>query len=53
MNSRLRTTTLIAFACAAPLALHAQFDFKIGERSVQIHSFASQGFAYTNDNNYT
>jgi len=32
--------------------MHAQFDFTIAGRPVQVHSFASQGFAYSNDNNY-
>jgi hypothetical protein len=27
-------------------------EFKIFDRSVQVHGFASQGFAYTNDNNW-
>jgi hypothetical protein len=36
----------------APGLLQAQFDFKLAGRTVQVHSFASQGFAYSNDNNY-
>ena len=32
--------------------LQAQLNFEIGERPVQIHSFMSQGFAYSNGNNY-
>jgi hypothetical protein len=36
----------------APVLLHAQFDFKLANRVVQIHSFAQQGFAYSNVNNY-
>ena len=36
-----------------PIAgLHAQFDFTLDGRQVQIHSFASQGFGYSDDNNY-
>jgi len=35
-----------------PGLAHAQFDFKIAGRPVQIHGFASQGFAYSNQNNY-
>ncbi len=35
----------------APLSLRAQ-DFKIDGREVQIHGFASQGFIYTDDNNW-
>ena len=42
---------LLMFA-ALPGALQAQFDFTIAGHDVQIHSFASQGFAYSNDNNY-
>jgi hypothetical protein len=45
------TTLLFAAALGAPL-LNAQFDFDVDGKSVQIHSFASQGFAYSNDNNY-
>jgi hypothetical protein len=47
-----RTLVLTGFLCAAPVALHAQFDFTVDGRDVQIHSFASQGFMYTNQNNY-
>jgi hypothetical protein len=36
----------------APGLLYGQFDFKIADRTIQVHSFASQGFAYSNDNNY-
>jgi hypothetical protein len=32
-------------------ALRAQ-DFKIGSRPVQVHGFASQGYLYSNQNNY-
>ncbi|MGC2197681.1 MAG: hypothetical protein WA628_23620, partial [Terriglobales bacterium] len=35
----------------APLSVQAQ-EFKLFERQVQIHGFASQGFVYTNDNNW-
>jgi hypothetical protein len=37
--------------CAARLSLHAQ-EFKLFDRQVQIHGFGSQGFVYTNDNNW-
>jgi hypothetical protein len=30
----------------------AQFDFKVEEREVQVHSFASQVFMYTDQNDY-
>jgi len=49
---RAKTAVWITFLCAAPVALHAQFDFTVDGRQVQVHSFASQGFAYSNDNNY-
>jgi len=42
----------MAVLCATPLALQAQFDFKVDGRDVQVHSFASQGFAYSNNNNF-
>jgi hypothetical protein len=29
-----------------------KFDFKVDGRPIQIHSFGSQGFLYSNDNNY-
>lgn len=47
--------TLLAVAAATSLLpgnLFAQFDFRVAGRNVQIHSFASQGFAYSNQNNY-
>jgi len=47
-----KTVTLAAALCAAPGAIYAQFDFTVDGRSVQIHSFVSQGFGYSNDNNY-
>ena len=37
---------------AAPLGSQAQFNFSVLGRPVQIHGFASQGFGYSNDNNY-
>jgi len=50
MNVTVRMGLMVA--CALPGLLHAQFDFTIGGRDVQIHSFVSQGFGYSNDNNY-
>lgn len=44
-----------AMALAAMLSsglLYAQFEFKLAGRKAQVHSFASQGFAYSNGNNY-
>jgi hypothetical protein len=48
------TTTRIGLmlVCALPGLLHAQFDFTIDGRQVQVHSFVTQGFAYSDDNNY-
>jgi hypothetical protein len=47
-----KTMVLAVALSAAPSLLHAQFDFRIADRPVQVHSFASQGFMYSNDNNY-
>jgi hypothetical protein len=52
MKFRFSQFALLATLCAAPVALHAQFDFKLDGRDVQVHSFASQGFMYSNQNNY-
>src|ERR1700733_2205043 len=43
--------TLLTILFLAPIGLHAQ-DFKLFDRSVQVHGFASVGLAYTNDNNW-
>jgi hypothetical protein len=48
MNKFLITAVL----CVAPIVVHAQADFSVGGRTVQVHSFLSQGFAYSNDNNF-
>ena len=37
--------------CAAPVALRGQ-EFKVFDRTVQLHGFASQGFVYTDQNNW-
>jgi hypothetical protein len=37
--------------CVTPTAAQGQ-EFKIFDRTVQVHGFASQGFVYTNDNNW-
>jgi len=52
MLAQTKPIAFIIVACAAPAALQAQFDFKIDDRDVQIHSFAQQGFAYSNQNNF-
>jgi len=47
-----RTVLLLSIClCAARLSLQAQ-EFKLFDRQVQIHGFASQGFVYTNNNNW-
>lgn len=52
MNSITAKIALIAIASAVTPALQAQFNFSVDGRQVQVHSFVSQGFAYSNDNNY-
>src|ERR1700676_5360264 len=52
MDIRATAIALAALVCASPAALHAQFDFNVAGRPVQVHSVASQGFAYSNQNNY-
>jgi hypothetical protein len=49
---KVKTMVLAAALSVAPGLLHAQFDFTIDGKDVQIHSFISQGFGYSNDNNY-
>jgi hypothetical protein len=44
--------TLALALSLAPGLLHAQFNFKLADRDVQIHSFATQGYMYSNQNNY-
>jgi hypothetical protein len=48
-----RRTVLLLSIClgAARLSGYAQ-DFKLFDRTVQVHGWLSQGFAYSNDNNY-
>src|ERR1700691_301134 len=40
-----------AWLCSGSINLHAQ-EFKLFNRTVQVHGFVSQGFVYTNDNNW-
>jgi hypothetical protein len=49
---QVKTIIFAAVLSGVPGLLHGQVDFRIADRSVQIHSFASQGLAYSNDNNY-
>jgi hypothetical protein len=47
-----RTLLLLSIClCAARLSLYAQ-ELKLFDRTIQFHGFASQGFVYTNDNNW-
>ena len=48
----LRSIVLAAAIFAVPGLTYAQFDFHVAGRDVQVHSFASQGFMYSNQNNY-
>src|SRR5688572_7052788 len=38
--------------CAIPGLVHAQADFRVLGHEVQIHGFLSEGFAYSDHNNY-
>jgi hypothetical protein len=48
-----RRTVLLLFLClcAAGFSLQAQ-EFKLFDRQIQIHGFATQGFVHTNDNDW-
>lgn len=48
----IKSMILAASLSVAPGILHAQFDFKLAGRDIQVHSFAQQGFAYSNNNNF-
>jgi hypothetical protein len=50
MNTRMRI--LVAGIALGPAVLDGQFNVKFGGRDLQIHSFASQSFLYSNNNNY-
>jgi hypothetical protein len=52
MYSCAKRIALIIAACGVPATLQAQFDFNLDGHQVQFHSFGSQGFAYSNQNNY-
>src|SRR5258708_23562611 len=51
MDLRANSVALVALLYVGPAALDAPFDFHLAGRPVQVHSFASQGFAYSNQNN--
>jgi hypothetical protein len=50
MHRRIAALVLVCF-CAGSVHLQAQ-DFKLFDRKVQVHGFASQGFVYTDTNNW-
>ncbi len=50
MRRQIVELALLCF-CVGPTALHAQ-EFKLFDRTVQVHGFASQGFVYTDQNNW-
>lgn len=48
-----RIIAVVAFAAfSISTALHAQYNFNLAGQKVQVHTFGSQGFAYSNDNSY-
>jgi hypothetical protein len=47
-----KTIVLAAALSGTAGLLHAQFDFKLAGKDLQVHSFASQGFMYSDQNNY-
>jgi hypothetical protein len=49
LNRRIASGILAILALS--ICLHAQ-EFKIGSKEVQVHSFGTQGFIHTNDNNW-
>jgi hypothetical protein len=49
---KIQTIMLAVALSTAPGLLHAQFDFTVDNRDIQIHSFGSEAFSYTNNNNY-
>jgi hypothetical protein len=51
MNGLQKTIALLTMY-GVPGLLNAQFDFHVAGRQVQIHGSLSEGFAYSNDNNY-
>ena len=52
MHINYKSILLAGALSVAPSLLHAQFDFKVDGRDIQIHSFGSEGFSYSNNNNY-
>jgi hypothetical protein len=52
MFRTIQLVSLLGMAAVLTPRLNAQFSFDIDGKPVQIHSFAQQGFAYSNDNNF-
>ena len=50
--NRVQKTIALLTIYGVPGLLNAQFDFHVAGRQVQIHGSLSEGFAYSNDNNY-
>jgi len=50
--NRLLAAAIALALGSSPAVVQAQYNFNLHGRQVQVHSFGSQGFAYTNDNNY-
>ena len=49
---QIKTMVLAATLSMAPGLLFGQVDFHLAGRDVQVHGFISEGYDYTNDNNY-
>lgn len=47
-----KVIVIAAALSTVPGLVHGQVGFTVAERSVQFHGFISEGFSYTNDNNY-
>lgn len=52
IHFKLKNFLMGSLLCATPALLHAQIDFNVDGRDVQIHGFLQQGFAYSNQNNF-
>ncbi len=51
MHRRMVVLVFVWACCAGQIALQAQ-DFRLFDRTVSVHGFVSQGFVYTDDNNW-
>jgi hypothetical protein len=49
---KVQTVVLVAVLSAIPGLLHAQLDFSLAGKDVQIHGFFTQGYMYSGNNNY-